>query len=194
MHNLVLFGPPGSGKGTQASLLQKHYGLVHVSTGDVFRREIQGQTPLGKEVSTYLEKGLLVPDALTFQVIAAELQKFLGQSCKGFLFDGFPRTLVQADLLDEHLRTLQTDIHLVLMLHVADDELMQRILLRGQSAGRPDDQDAQVIRQRLEVYRRQTLPLVDRYVHQNKLVEIDGTGAIDQVFQRLCTAINQIVH
>ncbi|MCS6990448.1 MAG: adenylate kinase [Chitinophagales bacterium] len=193
MINLVLFGPPGSGKGTQAVLLRDRYQLLHLSTGDVFRREIQNHSPLGQQVSSYLSEGRLVPDELTFQVLVAEIQRSSSPAIRGLLFDGYPRTVTQAQLLDDYLRTSGQPLRAVLSLQVSDQEVIRRILLRGATSGRTDDTSQQVIQNRLNVYKEQTLPLADYYRQHGLLYTIAGEGTIGEVHQRLCSVIDRFL-
>ena len=192
MLNIVLFGPPGSGKGTQAVMLKKKYELFHISTGDIFRREIKGKTELGNEVTSYLDKGILVPDEVTFKILVAEVETNLLHIKKGILFDGFPRTIPQAEIMDAHFEKKKTPVSLVLSLVVNDEELMKRLLLRGQTSGRTDDADEKVGRDRLQVYKDQTLPLADYYRKQNKYIELNGVGTVEEIFDRLSSEIDRI--
>lgn len=193
MLNIILFGPPGSGKGTQAVMLKEKYKLFHISTGDIFRREIKGKTPLGVEVTSYLDKGILVPDEVTFKVLVAEIETNILHIKKGILFDGFPRTIPQAEIMDAHFDKKKTPVNIVLALVVDDEELVKRLLLRGKSSGRTDDSDEKVVCDRLQVYKNQTLPLADYYRKQNKYVELNGVGTVEEIFERLCEEIDQLV-
>jgi len=193
MLNIILFGPPGTGKGTQAAMLKEKYKLFHISTGDIFRREIKGKTPLGEEVTSYLDKGILVPDAVTFKVLVAEIETNILHIKKGILFDGFPRTIPQAEIMDAHFERKETPVNIVLSLVVDDEELVKRLLLRGQSSGRTDDSDEKVVRDRLQVYKNQTLPLAEYYRKQNKYVELNGIGTVEEIFERLCLKIDRLV-
>ncbi|HEX4887332.1 MAG TPA: nucleoside monophosphate kinase [Luteibaculaceae bacterium] len=147
MLNIVLFGPPGAGKGTQSSKLIERFGLVHLSTGDIFRANIKGETPLGQLAKSFMDQGQLVPDQVTIQLLESEINKHPG--AKGFIFDGFPRTQAQALALDDMLASRQAEISLMLALEVEEDELKKRLLLRGKDSGRPDDQDPQIIQKRM---------------------------------------------
>jgi adenylate kinase len=192
MLNLVLFGPPGSGKGTQAAMLKEKYGLFHLSTGDIFRREIKGKTALGLEVTGYLDRGQLVPDEVTFKVLATEIENHPDQLKNGILLDGYPRTISQAAIMDEYFAEKKTPVNLVLSLRVKEEELIRRLLLRGESSGRSDDRDEKVVRDRLQVYQDQTLPLAGYYRKQNKYIELDGEGTIEEIFSRLSEEINRL--
>ncbi|MBA3649631.1 MAG: adenylate kinase [Chitinophagales bacterium] len=190
MLNLILFGPPGSGKGTQATMLKERYDLLHISTGDIFRNELKNHTALGLEVQQYMEAGQLVPDDLTIRILADFTEK--NSTSKGIIFDGFPRTIAQADALDAFLSSKNTPVSLVLALQVNDNELIKRILLRGSFSGRSDDQDQSVVTKRLAVYNNQTAPLIDYYKKQNKLRALNGEGSIEEIFSSLCNQIDPI--
>lgn len=188
MINLVLFGPPGAGKGTQAERLVERYNLVHLSTGDIFRRNIKGGTELGKLAQTYMDGGNLVPDEVTIQMLEAEVNEH--PDAKGFIFDGFPRTENQAEALDKFLTGKSMSISAMLALSVGDEELTARLLNRAKTSGRADDADPSIIANRIEVYKRETAPVAGFYGAQNKLVEIDGIGSIDEISGRLYAAID----
>jgi len=188
MLNIVLFGPPGAGKGTQSERLIEKYGLVHLSTGDVFRANIKGETELGQLAKSYMEAGQLVPDEVTINMLRSEVVKY--QAPKGFIFDGFPRTNAQAKALDEFLSSLQTEITLMLALEVEENELKTRLLKRAEVSGRPDDADPAVIEKRISVYNNETAPVKEFYQAQHKFVAIDGIGSIDEITQRLFSAID----
>lgn len=188
MLNIVLFGPPGSGKGTQAAKLIEKYGLVHLSTGDIFRANIKGETELGKLAKSYMDKGQLVPDEVTINMLKSEADKH--PSVKGFIFDGFPRTIQQAEALDAYLAGRNTSITMMLSLEVGEEELKKRLLLRGKDSGRADDQDPQVIQNRIDVYHRDTAPAKEYYTKQNKYRGINGVGAIESIFELLCKEID----
>jgi adenylate kinase len=192
MLNIVLFGPPGSGKGTQAVMLKEKYSLFHISTGDIFRREIKGKTELGLEVTGYLDKGLLVPDEVTFKVLATEIRNNMHQIGNGILFDGYPRTTPQAEIMDKFFDERGTPVSVVLSLLVHDEEVVKRILQRGKTSGRSDDNDERIVRERLRVYKEQTLPLADYYRQQGKYVELNGEGSIEEIFGRLCAVIDKV--
>jgi adenylate kinase len=189
MFNLILFGPPGSGKGTQSDKLVEEYGLVHLSTGNLLRREIAEQTDLGIEAKNYIDKGQLVPDEVVIGMVDAYFDQHKG--AKGFLFDGYPRTVAQAAALDQLLEKKGTTIRLVLFLQVDEDELIRRLVHRGKTSGRSDDTDEKVQRRRQEVYRDETLPVADYYGKQDKVVNIQGMGTVNDIFESLCTAINE---
>jgi adenylate kinase len=187
MLNLVLFGPPGSGKGTQSAKLIEKYKLVHLSTGDILRGEIAAQTPLGIEAKKKMEKGELVSDEIVIGMISNKLDQ--NASAKGFIFDGFPRTTAQAKALDTLLTQKGTAITVMLSLDVEKQDLIDRLLNRGKDSGRADDQDLSVIENRIAVYNRETAIVQDYYKAQGKLKDIQGVGSIDDIFNRLCTAI-----
>lgn len=187
MLNLVLFGPPGSGKGTQSTKLIEKYNLVHLSTGDILRGEIAAQTPLGIEAKKKMEKGELVSDDIVIGMISNKLDN--NASAKGFIFDGFPRTTAQAKALDTLLTQKGTAITVMLSLDVEKQELVNRLLNRGKDSGRADDQDLSVIENRIAVYNRETAIVQDYYKAQGKLKDIQGVGSIDDIFERLCIAI-----
>lgn len=188
MLNIVLFGPPGAGKGTQSEKLIAKYQLVHLSTGDIFRANIKGETALGTLAKSYMDKGQLVPDAVTISMLEAEVNK--NPNAKGFIFDGFPRTKAQAEALDTLLKSKKTSITLMLALEVQEDELRKRLLLRGQNSGRPDDQNPEIIQKRIDVYNNETFPVKDFYTAQGKYKGVHGIGEIDEIFNALCAVID----
>jgi len=188
MLNIILFGPPGAGKGTQSSRLIEKYRLVHLSTGDIFRANIKNGTELGQLAKSYMDQGKLVPDEVTIRMLEAECMK--SPDARGFIFDGFPRTPAQAVALDDFLKTKNTSITLMVALEVGEDELKKRLLLRGRDSGRPDDQDPAVIQKRIDVYRQETEPVRDHYQAQQKYTGVDGIGSLDEIFDRLCKAID----
>ena len=190
MLNIVLFGPPGAGKGTQSERLIHKYGLIHLSTGDIFRANIKGETELGKLAKSYMDQGSLVPDEVTINMLRTEALKH--PDANGFIFDGFPRTNAQAQALDTFLATLNSAISIMLALEVEEAELRTRLLLRGQNSGRPDDVNPEVIQKRIDVYNNETKPVKDFYQKQNKFVSIDGIGEIDEISNRLYTAIDAL--
>ena len=167
MLNVVLFGPPGAGKGTQSERLIDKYGLVHLSTGDIFRANIKGETELGMLAKSYMDKGELVPDAVTIDMLRSEVLK--NEAAKGFIFDGFPRTNAQAVALDEFLKSLDTEISLMLALEVEEEELKTRLLKRAEVSGRPDDANPEIIQNRINVYNNETKPVKDFYQSQNMM-------------------------
>jgi len=190
MLNIVLFGPPGAGKGTQSERLIQKYGLIHLSTGDIFRANIKGETELGKLAKSYMDQGSLVPDEVTINMLRTEVLKH--PEANGFIFDGFPRTNAQAQALDTFLATLNSAISIMLALEAEEAELRTRLLLRGQNSGRPDDVNPEVIQKRIDVYNNETKPVKDFYQKQNKFVSIDGIGEIDEISHRLYTAIDAL--
>ncbi|NDF59691.1 MAG: adenylate kinase [Crocinitomicaceae bacterium] len=190
MLNIVLFGPPGAGKGTQSERLIDKYGLVHLSTGDIFRANIKGETELGMLAKSYMDKGELVPDAVTIDMLRSEVLK--NEAAKGFIFDGFPRTNAQAVALDEFLKSLDTEISLMLALEVEEEELKTRLLKRAEVSGRPDDANPEIIQNRINVYNNETKPVKDFYQSQNKFISINGIGEIDEISNRLYQAIDQL--
>lgn len=189
MLNVVIFGAPGSGKGTQSELIIKEYGLDHISTGDVLRAEMKGETELGKIAKDYIEKGQLVPDELIVDMLAKVLDSKEGS--KGVIFDGFPRTIPQAKALKEMLNKRGTDVSVMLNLQVEEEELIKRLLERGKISGRSDD-NLETIKSRLEVYHNQTAPLADYYVGEGKHVGIHGMGTVEEIFDRIKDTINSI--
>jgi adenylate kinase len=189
MLNIVLFGPPGSGKGTQSTNLIEKYKLVHFSTGDILRAEIAAQTPLGLEAKKRMDKGNLVPDEVVIGMIGNKVAANAGAN--GFIFDGFPRTTAQAEALDKLLSEKGTSITVMLALEVEKDELVKRLLHRGKDSGRADDQNIDVIENRIAVYNKETAIVADFYKKQNKFQLIPGMGAIPEIFDRLCKAIDK---
>ncbi len=183
MINIVLFGKPGAGKGTQAEFLKEKYNLIHLSTGDIFRFNIKNDTALGKLAKTYMDKGDLVPDEVTIQMLQSEVAK--NTMAAGFLFDGFPRTLAQAKALDVFLASKNEQITATVALEAEDEILVQRLLERGKTSGRPDDQDEAKIRNRYQEYNEKTAPLMDYYHQQGKFYPVNGIGTIAEVNQRL---------
>ena len=183
MINIVLFGKPGAGKGTQAEFLKEKYNLIHLSTGDIFRFNIKHDTELGKLAKTFMDKGDLVPDEVTIQMLQNEVVK--NPHAAGFLFDGFPRTLAQAESLDVFLASKNQSITATVALEADDNILVARLLQRGKTSGRPDDQDEEKIRNRYDEYNLKTAPLMSYYKSQDKFYSVDGIGSIDEVTQRL---------
>lgn len=191
MINLVLFGPPGSGKGTQSVKLQEKYQLMHVSTGDLFRMHMRENTKLGIEAKSFIEKGDLVPDAVTISMMNNKIESH--PEAKGFIFDGFPRTAAQAEALDDFLNKNESPISKMIALEVDDEELVKRLLNRGKDSGRADDQDESIIQNRIDVYNEKTLPVASYYDEQNKYIAVKGVGSIEKIFNRLCTVIDEII-
>jgi adenylate kinase len=190
MLNIVLFGPPGAGKGTQAANLIEKYKLVHLSTGDILRGELAARSELGLEAKKYMDKGELVPDEVVIGMIDLKLDQH--QGANGFIFDGYPRTKAQANALDHLLRGKNTAITIMLALEVDKDELVKRLMGRGKVSGRADDQDIAVIENRITVYNRETAPVIDYYNSQGKFRPVNGMGSIEEIFKRLCAAIDKI--
>ncbi len=190
MINLILFGPPGSGKGTQAVQLVERYNLVHISTGDLFRYEMGHNTPLGQKAKEYIAKGELVPDSVTIGMLRNKVEAH--PESNGFIFDGFPRTIPQAEALDALLLDMDSQIDALISLQVDDEEIVKRIRNRGLSSGRTDDNDESIIRNRIDVYKNETTPVFDYYNDQEKSHSIPGVGSIDDIFDRLCGLINAI--
>ncbi|MCX6313197.1 MAG: adenylate kinase [Sphingobacteriales bacterium] len=188
MFNLILFGPPGSGKGTQSEKLIASYGLIHLSTGDLLRNEIARQTPLGLEAKNFMDKGRLVPDEVVIGMISSALDN--NPNAKGFLFDGFPRTAAQAEALDKLLTLKQTSITVMLALEVGEEELVQRLLKRGKTSGRSDDTNEAIIRERIVEYHNKTAAVADYYLKFNKVVMVKGEGSVDEIFAGLCKEID----
>ena len=189
MFNLVLFGPPGSGKGTQSDKIVEEYGLVHLSTGNLLRQEIKDKTPLGLEAKAFIDKGQLVPDEVVIGMVDSYFDAH--KDARGFLFDGFPRTIPQAKALDKLLELKKTAITQVLMLEVDEEELIKRLVHRGKTSGRSDDADENVQRKRQEVYRKETLPVAEYYSREKKLKQINGMGTIGEIFERLSASIEK---
>ena len=189
MFNLILFGPPGSGKGTQSERLISKYGLKHLSTGDLLRSEIAGQTPLGLAAKSFMDKGQLVPDEVVIEMISSALDN--NPQANGFLFDGFPRTTAQAEALDKLLTQKGTAIAVVLALQVGQMELVKRLLNRGLTSGRSDDTNEEVILARIAEYEKKTAAVADHYNKYDKVVYIKGEGTIDDIFDDLSGAIDE---
>lgn len=191
MFNLVLFGPPGSGKGTQSANIIDTYKLVQLSTGDILRSEVSNETPLGLEAKKFMDQGMLVPDEVVIGMISAKLDEH--PDVPGFIFDGFPRTVAQAEALDNLLDFKKNPINLVVSLLVSEDELKTRLISRGQVSGRSDDNEA-IIMNRITEYHAKTSPVADYYKSKNKLVEIKGEGSVDEIFQRISAEIDSQRH
>jgi adenylate kinase len=190
MINIVLFGKPGAGKGTQAEFLKEKYKLTHISTGDVFRFNLKNNTELGKQVRVYMDAGDLVPDELTTKMLIDEVNKNLDSN--GILFDGYPRTISQAQALDEYLETINSTVDATIALEADDEILIQRLLERGKTSGRPDDQDEEKIRNRYQEYNEKTAPLIDYYKSQGKFYAVNGIGTIQEITERLSLVIDEL--
>lgn len=188
MFNLILFGPPGSGKGTQSEKLIERYGLKHLSTGDLLRTEISRQTVLGMEARKFMDKGQLVPDDVVIGMISSALDN--NPQARGFLFDGFPRTSEQAKALDNLLEMKNTSIGVMLAMEVSEEELVKRLVKRGETSGRSDDNNEQVIRARITEYHNKTAAVADYYKTFDKVVYVKGEGSINEIFEALCREID----
>jgi adenylate kinase len=189
MLNLVLFGPPGAGKGTQSQKLIERYGLIHLSTGDLLRGEIAQGTDLGLEAKKLMDHGILVPDAVVIGMISHKLDA--NKNAVGFIFDGFPRTVAQAEALDDLLQSKNEAISGMIALEVGDEELEHRLLLRGKNSGRPDDANPDVIRKRIKEYNDKTAPVADFYRQQHKFYSINGVGSVGDIFEAICAIIEK---
>lgn len=189
MFNLILFGPPGSGKGTQSERLVDKYGLVHLSTGNLLREEITQKTPLGLEAKSFMDKGQLVPDEVVIGMVDSYFDKH--KEARGFLFDGFPRTVAQAIALDKLLELKRTEIAAVLALEVTEEELVKRLLNRGKTSGRSDDTNEDVIRKRFTVYSNDTTPVAEHYRKARKFQSIKGEGSVDEIFAAIGEAVDK---
>jgi adenylate kinase len=187
MFNIILFGPPGSGKGTQSDKIVEQFGLVHLSTGNLLRQEITDKTPLGLEAKNFMDKGQLVPDEVVIGMIDSCIENHA--DAKGFLFDGFPRTLAQAKALDKLLALKKTEIYKVLVLEVSEEELVKRLLKRGETSGRSDDTNENIIRNRYAVYKNETEAVATHYHQQHKLKLIKGEGTVEEIFDSLSNCI-----
>ncbi|MBQ1200800.1 MAG: adenylate kinase [Alistipes sp.] len=190
MLNVVLFGAPGCGKGTQSELLEKKFGLSHISTGEIIRSHIKAQTPLGQQMAEYISRGELAPDS----VVIGMVEEYLNQNkgIKGTIFDGFPRTTAQAEAFDKLLESMGDSVDIMIYMDVPEEELVQRILLRGKVSGRADDASEDVIRNRIEIYNQQTAVVADYYRQQGKYVAVPSLGTIDEVFNRIAAEIEKI--
>ncbi len=191
MINIILFGPPGSGKGTQAAHLAEYYGFSHISTGDLFRSEISQNTALGRKAQEFIGLGQLVPDEITIGMLKNKIDS--SPDAKGFIFDGFPRTVPQALALDHFLTSKKQAINLLLSLEVPEDHIVERILKRGKTSGRPDDNDESVIRKRFKVYLDETAVVYDHYARKGVAQKVQGVGNIDEIFRALCRCIDIII-
>lgn len=190
MINIVLFGKPGAGKGTQAEFLKEKYNLTHISTGDVFRYNLKNNTALGDLARSFMDRGELVPDEVTIKMLQDEVEK--NPDTSGFLFDGFPRTIAQAQALDKFLETKQMTITATIALEADDDVLVKRLLERGKTSGRVDDQDEEKIRHRYQEYNEKTAPLTEYYAKQNKFYAVNGIGDISEITGRLGEVIDNL--
>ncbi|HNQ11728.1 MAG TPA: adenylate kinase [Bacteroidia bacterium] len=189
MINLIIFGPPGAGKGTQSNRIVEKYKLIHLSTGDLLRSEIADATPLGMEAKTLMDQGLLVPDQVVIGMIRSKIEQ--NPDANGFIFDGFPRTEKQAEALDELLEENNTSINIMLALFVEKEELIKRIINRGKDSGRSDDTDRSIIDNRIDEYNSKTKPLIKYYERQNKYRRIEGSNSIDEIFEKICVEIEK---
>jgi len=191
MFNIIIFGKPGSGKGTQADFLKNKYDLYHISTGDLFRKNITTETKLGLEAKSYLDNGDLVPDSVTIKMLENEV--LLNKDVKGYIFDGFPRTLNQAESLDFFLESINLNINATIALDVSEDELISRLLERGKITNRSDDQDVDKIKNRFNEYNNKTSILINFYKNQNKFYSVDGKGSVDDITSRLFNLIDSLI-
>jgi adenylate kinase len=187
MLNIIIFGPPGSGKGTQSAKIVEKYNLIHLSTGDLMREEIANDTALGREVKKYIDKGMLVPDEIIMRELYEKASHHL--DAPGLIFDGFPRTIVQAEMLDQMLEKHGMPIDVVLSVDVSEEELFKRLMGRAEDSGRSDDK-TDIIWRRIEIYKEQTLPLIDFYKKQGKIVSINGMSPVEEVFGKITTAVD----
>ena len=189
MLNIVIFGAPGSGKGTQSERIVEKYGINHISTGDVLRAEIKNGTELGKTAKGYIDQGQLIPDELMIDILASVFDSF--EDSKGVIFDGFPRTIAQAEALKKMLAERGQDVSVMLDLEVPEDELMTRLIKRGKDSGRADDNE-ETIKKRLHVYHSQTAPLIDWYKNEKKYQHINGLGTMEGIFAEICEAVDKL--
>ncbi|WP_295126325.1 adenylate kinase [uncultured Chitinophaga sp.] len=191
MVNLILFGPPGSGKGTQSANIIEKYGLIHLSTGDMLRSELGAKTPLGLEAQKFIDQGLLVPDEVVIGMISSKLDA--NPEARGFIFDGFPRTTAQAEALDKLLLLKKTAISMVLSLEVPEDELVRRLLNRGLTSGRTDDASEEVVKARIVEYHNKTAPVADHYAKFGKFKKVKGDGSVDGTFELLGKELDALI-
>lgn len=189
MLNIVLFGPPGEGKGTQSEKIISKYNLTHISTGDLFRKHLSEGTELGKLAQTFMDAGNLVPDKVVIDMVDDKIKN--AGDIKGIIFDGFPRTVKQAQALDELLKSKNTGIAVMIALDVPKDELITRLMERGKTSGRTDDQDEEKINHRINVYMNETVPVAEYYEGQGKFSRVHGVGSIDEIFNNICSVIDQ---
>lgn len=192
MKNIIIFGPPGSGKGTQAAMLKEHFNLLHISTGDLLREEIKNETALGMQAKKFMDAGELVPDAVVINMIGGTVDDAKAKNKSGIIFDGFPRTVAQAEALDTLLAEKNTSISTVLSLTVDEEELTKRILLRGKDSGRADDRDEATIKRRVAEYKTKTEPVANYYAQKNLVKQIEGVGSIEEIFHALKSAIHAV--
>lgn len=192
MYNLVLFGPPGAGKGTQSEMIIDKFNLTHISTGDLFRKHLGEGTELGKLAQKYMDEGNLVPDEVVIKMVELKIKS--ENNSNGFIFDGFPRTVTQAKALDVLLEKEGTEISGMILLDVDEFELINRIMLRGKSSGRSDDQDINKVNNRIKVYKKETLPVATYYKEQGKLNTIVGVGSVDNIFSDISEVIEKLPH
>ena len=190
MLNLILFGPPGSGKGTQAAKLVEKYNLLHISTGELFRYEMKHKTELGERARDYMKKGELVPDEVTIGMLKNKVEKNL--DADGFIFDGFPRTIAQAEALNNYLRTHGQEVDALISLTVDDEEIVKRLLNRGKTSGRSDDNNESIIRNRIGVYNEETAPVFHFYKDLERAYTVHGLGTIDEIFHRICAVVENV--
>lgn len=190
MLNIVLFGPPGAGKGTQSANLIEKYNLNHISTGDLFRKHLSKGTKLGKTAQSFMDEGNLVPDKVVIGMVEDHLNQH--EDVNGYIFDGFPRTVAQAEALDKLLEKKNIPIKLMVALEVPEEELKKRLLERGKVSGRADDQNEEKINNRIKVYIKETMPVAEYYKKQDKFVAVNGVGKVDEIFQNLCNKIDTV--
>jgi adenylate kinase len=191
MFNIILFGPPGSGKGTQSEKIVEKFGLVHLSTGNLLRQEIADKTPLGLEAKKFMDRGQLVPDEVVIGMIDSCIENHA--DAKGFLFDGFPRTVAQAEALDKLLELKKTSINKMIALEVSEDELVSRLLKRGETSGRSDDTNEEIIRNRFAVYKKDTSQVAQHYKEEDKFEIVKGEGSVNDIFEALRQSIEEVV-